>query len=64
MVPTALQPFCRGRNFKGWREGQRVVLVDQVAGNRAVMLAVAQLPEVERLPIRQFLQSHIPPMSR
>ena len=52
------------RNFKGWREGRRVMLIDQCEGNRAVMLSVAQLSEIERLPIRQFLQSHIPPASQ
>jgi hypothetical protein len=40
------------------------MLIDQCEGNRAVMLSVAQLSEIERLPIRQFLQSHIPPASQ
>ena|ERR1700689_4449935 len=53
---TALVPW---RNFKGWREGQRVVLVEQSDGNRFVMLPVAKLSDIERLPIRQFLRSHI-----
>jgi hypothetical protein len=54
---TALVPW---RNFKGWQEGRRVVLVERNEGNRFVMLPVAQMSEIERLPIRQFLQSHIP----
>jgi hypothetical protein len=58
---TALVPW---RNFKGWREGQRVVLVERSEGNRFVMLPVAKLSDVERLPIRQFLQSHIAPVSQ
>ena len=58
---TSFQPW---RNFKGWREGRRVVLVDQCEGNVSVVLPVAQLSEIERLPIQQFLQSHIPPVGR
>lgn len=54
---TAFQPW---RNFKGWREGRRVVLVDLREGSRFVMLPVAQLSEIERQSVRQFLQSHIP----
>lgn len=57
--PNGATGFLPWRNFKGWREGRRVVLVDQREGNRFVMLPLAQLPEIERLPIRQFLQSHI-----
>jgi hypothetical protein len=59
--PNWATGFLPWRNFKGWREGRRVVLVDQCNGNRAVMLPVAQLSELEREPIRQFLNTHIPP---
>jgi hypothetical protein len=62
--PNGATGFLPWRNFKGWREGRRVVLVDQREGNRAVILPVAQFSEIERLPIRQFLQSHIPPVSQ
>jgi hypothetical protein len=58
---TALVPWG---NFKGWREGRRVMLVERNEGNRFVMLPVAKLSDVERLPIRQFLQSHIATASR
>ncbi|HXP81774.1 MAG TPA: YcxB family protein [Verrucomicrobiae bacterium] len=58
---TALVPW---RNFKGWREGRRIVLVERSEGNRFVMLPVSKLSEIERLPIRQFLQSHIPSVGR
>jgi len=61
--PNGATGFLPWRNFKGWREGQRVVLIDQCEGNRAVMLPLAQLSEIERLPIRQFLHSHIPPVA-
>lgn len=62
--PNGATGFLPWRNFKGWREGHRIVLLDQCEGNRAVMLPVAQLSEIEREPIRQFLQSHIPPINR
>jgi hypothetical protein len=59
--PNGATGFLPWRNFKGWREGRRVVLVDKSEENRAVILPVGQLSEIERLPIRQFLQTHIPP---
>jgi len=58
--PNGATSFFPWRTFKGWREGRRVVLVDLREGNRFVMLPVAQLSEIERQPIRQFLQSRIP----
>jgi hypothetical protein len=57
---TGFHPW---RNFKGWRERGRVVLIDQCEGNSFIMLPVSQLSEIERIPVRQFLQSHIPPIS-
>jgi hypothetical protein len=57
--PNGATGFLPWRNFKSWREGTRVILVDQYEGNRAVILPVAQLTETEREPIRQFLKSHI-----
>jgi CDP-diglyceride synthetase len=62
--PNGATGFLPWRTFKGWREGRRVVLVDQCQGNRVVMLPVSQLSEVERVTIRQFLQSHIAPESQ
>jgi len=56
---TALIPW---RNFKGWREGRQVMLVERAEGNRFFILPVAQLSELERTSIRQFLQSHISPV--
>jgi hypothetical protein len=53
---TALVPW---RNFKSWREGRRIMLVERSEGKRFVMLPVSQLSEIERMPIRQFLQGHI-----
>jgi hypothetical protein len=62
--PDGATGFLPWRNFKGWREGRRVVLVDQREGSRAVILPVAQMSDMEREPIRQFLQSHIPPVGQ
>ena len=59
--PNGASAFLPWQRFRGWREGRRVVLVDQRQGNRFVMLPVPQLSEIERLSIRQFLQSHISP---
>lgn len=57
--PNGATGFLPWRNFKGWREGKRVILVDQSAGNRFVMLPVAQLPGIDLQSVRQFLQSQI-----
>jgi hypothetical protein len=39
------------------------MLVEMVEGNRIVILPVAQYSEVERQPIREFLQSSVPSSS-
>lgn len=62
--PDGATGFLPWRNFKGWREGQQVMLVDQCQENRVLKLPVAQLSDTQRLPIRQFLQSRIPPKSQ
>jgi len=61
--PDGASAFLPWRSFKGWREGRRVMLVDQCEGNRVVILPVAQLSEIERQPIRQFLKACIPPLA-
>jgi hypothetical protein len=61
--PNGASAFLPWRTFKGWREGRRVVLIDQSQGNSFVILPVAQLSELERLSLRQHLQSHIPALS-
>ena len=60
--PTGGTGFLPWRNFKGWREGRRVLLIEQREGSSAIILLVAHLSEIERQPIRQFLQFHIPSM--
>ncbi|MFZ0211301.1 MAG: hypothetical protein WAL55_01190 [Candidatus Acidiferrales bacterium] len=62
--PNEATSFIPWRNFKGWREGQLVVLIDQTEGNRFVILPVGQLSEIERQQTRQLLQSQIPPIAR
>jgi hypothetical protein len=51
-------------NFKGWREGRRVILIERNEGNRFVILPVSALSEIDRTPIRQFLQSNIAQLIR
>ena len=59
--PNGASGFLPWRNFKGWREGQRVMLVDQCEGNRFVILPFGELSEIQREPVRQFLRLHIAP---
>jgi len=61
--PNGATSFLPWRSFKGWREGHRVVLIDQTEGNQFVILPVAQLSEIERQQVRSFLQSQIPPVA-
>jgi hypothetical protein len=58
--PNGASAFLPWRTFKGWREGKRVVLLDELQGKGLVILPVAHLSEIERISIRQYLQSHIP----
>ena len=60
--PNGARAFQPWRNFKQWREGWRIVLLEQSNGQR-VVFCVADLSEIERQTIRQFLQSSIPPTS-
>jgi hypothetical protein len=61
--PDGASAFLPWTHFKRWREGKRVMLVEMVEGNRIVILPVAQYSEVERQPIREFLQSSVPSSS-
>jgi hypothetical protein len=61
--PNGSTGFHPWRTFKGWRERRRVILIDKCDGNNFVILPVSQLSETERIPVRQLLQSHIPPIS-
>lgn len=46
-------------SFKDWREGQQIMLLNTYASG-AVILPIAQLSELEREPIREYLKSRIP----
>lgn len=59
--PNGANSFFPWPSFKGWRTGQRVILVDQAEGNSAVFLPIAGLSENERVSVQQLLQSQIPP---
>jgi hypothetical protein len=53
---TSLLPW---RNFKGWREGKQVILIEQNGEHRFVMLPLGESSESDRQSVRQFLQSNI-----
>lgn len=57
--PNGASSFQPWANFKGWREGQRVILVDRAQAGGPVVLPVANMSEAAREPIRQLLQSHL-----
>jgi hypothetical protein len=52
---TAFRPW---QNFKGWREGRRVILLDLETGAFLILL-IDERSEAERESIRQFLVLHI-----
>jgi hypothetical protein len=58
--PNGATGFLPWRNFKGWREGRQVILLDQSQGNQVVILPIAQLSEIQHQQVRQFLQSQVP----
>jgi hypothetical protein len=45
----------------GWRERGRVIALDNVGGAAAVFFSVAEMPELERQRLRDFLRSQVPP---
>jgi hypothetical protein len=56
---TALMPW---RQFTSWREGKNVFLLKSGVGKSYAILPVSQVSDRE--PIRQFLKSHIVPLTR
>ena len=60
--PNGAMGFHPWRNFSRWREGKRVVLIDQSQGGGFVILPVADLSEIERESIRGILKAHLPPL--
>jgi hypothetical protein len=57
--PHGATSFLPWETFKSWREGKRVILLERNEGRQIHILPVGPLSETDRLPIRQFLQSHI-----
>jgi hypothetical protein len=56
--PAGAKGFQPWANFKGWREGKRVVLIDLLRGGFNI-LPMGGLSEVERQSIRGILESHV-----
>jgi hypothetical protein len=54
---TAFHPWS---TFKGWREGQRVIILDK-QDRTFVMVPVGGISGIERESIRQFLRANIAP---
>lgn len=52
---TAFRPW---NNFKGWREGKQVLLLEMPA-DQIMFFSVAEMPEGERQAIRELLRLHI-----
>ncbi len=53
---TKLIPW---RSFKDWREGQQVILLNTLSSGTFI-LPITNLSEMEREPVRQFLEAHVP----
>ncbi len=62
--PDGATSFLPWNSFKGFREGQRVILVDRGKGITPVALLIGGLSENERRSLRDFLRSHIPSITR
>lgn len=62
--PAGATAHIPWQKFTSWREGQRVLLLKFGGAKRYAILPVSQLSDLNRAPIRQFLQSHIAPASR
>jgi hypothetical protein len=60
--PHGAASFLPWRSFKSWREGTRVILLERTEGKQIHILPVAQLSEMDRLSVRQFMQSHVTPL--
>ena len=58
--PNGAKVFNPWRAFTGWREGNRVILLD-MAGGVFLIFPVAERSDIERESLRQFLRSHLLP---
>jgi hypothetical protein len=57
--PEGATSFLPWRNFAGWREGHRVILIDQSDNRGFVIVPVVELSDIEKESLRQILRSHI-----
>jgi YcxB-like protein len=57
-LPAGATAFHPWQSFRGWREGQRVILLDKT-DQSFIMVPVAELPEIDRESLRQFLRGAI-----
>lgn len=62
--PHGASSFLPWSSFKTWREGKRVILLERTEGKQVHILPAGQLSEMDRLSVRQLLQSHVTPLSR
>jgi hypothetical protein len=56
--PDGANGFMPWENFKRWREGKQVILLERYNG-QAVILPVTKLSEFERQSARQLIRSHL-----
>jgi hypothetical protein len=61
VTPSGGRVLLRWSELGGWRERRRVVAIHDPRGAPAVVLSIADLPELERQRVRDFLCSQIPP---
>jgi hypothetical protein len=62
--PAGAMTLIPWPHFTSWREGKRVLLLKYSRAKRYTILPISRLSDMDRAPIRQFLQSHIAPLSR
>jgi hypothetical protein len=58
--PGGGQAVLRWSELGGWRERRRVVAIDDARGAAAVVFSVAEMPELERQRLRDYLRSQVP----
>lgn len=59
-LPAGVKAFHPWQGFDGWREGERIILLDKQDGT-TLMFSAAQVPPLERESIRQLLRGRIRP---
>lgn len=59
-LPEGATAFHPWQSFSGWREGERVILLDK-RDKTFLMVSITELPEIERDSLRRLLRSSIAP---